>query len=74
MSSVEIKQNILKALDRMSLIQQVKLLEFINSFLALPEKKESNTVLQFAGIFDEQDAKDFHEAMKDCNKIDEDEW
>lgn len=74
MSSLEIKQNILKALDRMSLIQQVKLLEFINSFLALPEKKEPKTILKFAGIFDEQDVKDFHEALKDCEQIDEDEW
>lgn len=74
MSSLEVRQDILKALDRMPLIQQIKLLEFINSMLAFQEKREPKAILKFAGIFDKQDVEDFQNALKDCEQIDEDEW
>ena len=32
------------------------------------------SILQFAGILDEEEARDFKEAVKDCRKIDIEEW
>ena len=66
MSELEVRQHIIQALDKMPPIQQVKLLEFIKSMLSFQKKAEPKAILQFAGIFDEQDAKDFENALKDC--------
>ena len=74
MSSLEIKQHILEAFDQMPLVQQLKLLEIVKSMLAGQEKREPKSILKFAGIFDEQDSKDFELALKDFDQIDEDDW
>ncbi|MEM6805861.1 MAG: hypothetical protein AAF696_30975 [Bacteroidota bacterium] len=74
MSSLEIRQHILEAFDQMPLMQQLKLLEIVKSMLARQEKREPKSILKFAGIFDEQDRKDFELALKDFDKIDEDGW
>ena len=74
MSSLEIRQYILDALDQLPLIQQVKLMDFVKSLLTKTKKHKPNSILKFAGVFTEQDAKDFEFALKDFEQIDEDGW
>lgn len=74
MGELEIQQSIIQALNRMSLAQQYKLLEFINAMLAVQRVKKPKGILQFAGIFDASDTKEFEASLKDCEQIDEDEW
>lgn len=74
MSSIEIRQHILEALDQMPLIQQVKLLKYVKSMLAKQQKNQPKSILKFAGIFNEQDSQDFELALKDFEQIDEDGW
>ena len=73
MSELEIQQSILRALSRMSLAQQYKLLEFINSMIAV-QRVEPKGILRFAGVFDASDAQEFKASLKDCEQIDKDEW
>ena len=40
----------------------------------MPEASNKNKLLQFAGVFDEKDIIEMKSAIKDCEKIDEDEW
>lgn len=72
MSSTEIRQHILEALDQMPLILQVKLLEYVKSIFPKPQNREPKSILKFAGIFNEQDSKDFELVLKDFEQIDED--
>lgn len=74
MSEFEIRQSIRQAIDDMTLAQQMKLLEFINAMLAKPKQKQGAGILQFAGIFDKKDTREFQSALEDCRKIDESEW
>lgn len=74
MSESDIKQNILLALEQMSLFQKLHLLKLIHAMLPTSSLKESHGILQFAGIFDNQDSRDFYTSLDDCEKIDEDEW
>lgn len=74
MSELEIQQSIIKALSRMSLVQQLKLLEFINSMQITSTTNEPKGVLKFAGAFDATDAKEFESSLKDCEQIDQDGW
>lgn len=54
--------------------QQYKLLEFINAMLAGQRVEKPKGILQFAGIFDASDTREFEASLKDCEQIDEDEW
>lgn len=74
MGELEIQQSIIQALSRMSLAQQYKLLEFINAMLVAPRVEKPKGILQFAGIFDASDTKEFEASLKDCEQIDRDEW
>ena len=58
----------------MSLAQQYKLLEFINSMLTVQRVEKPKVFLQFAGIFDASDTGEFEASLKDCEQIDQDEW
>jgi hypothetical protein len=48
MSELEIQQSIIKALSRMSLVQQLKLLEFINAMQTASVTKKPKGILKFA--------------------------
>jgi hypothetical protein len=74
MHELEIQQSIIKAVNRMSLVQQIRLLEFVNSMLLKPAPEKSKNILKFSGIFDDATAREFELSMKDCQKIDHDEW
>lgn len=71
MGELEIQQSILKALNKMSFVQQVKLLEFINSMQAYSSMGKGKDILQLAGIFDSIDTDDFESALKDTEYIDD---
>jgi hypothetical protein len=74
MSELEVKQSIIKAINRMSLIQQIRLLEFVNVMLDTPVSEKSKGILKFSGVLDNATAREFEAALKDCEKIDHDEW
>lgn len=74
MSELEIQQSIIKALSRMSLVQQLKLLEFINAMQTASVTKKPKGILTFAGTFDATDAKEFESSLRDCEQIDKDGW
>lgn len=74
MAELEIQQSILQALGRMSLGQQIKLLEFINSISGPAKPEKTQNILQFAGIFDATDTAEFEAALQDCEQIDHNEW
>ncbi|MEZ4824931.1 MAG: hypothetical protein R3C61_01355 [Bacteroidia bacterium] len=74
MGERDIQQSILKAVSRLSFVQQLKLLEFINSMLSVSRGDRSKGILQFSGIFDANDTKEFQSSLSDVSQIDEDEW
>ncbi len=74
MSELEIQQSIIKAMSRMSPVQQIKLLEFVNSMLSEPVTTKAKGILKYSGVFDDATVREFEAAMKDCEQIDENEW
>ena len=73
--NMEIQDSILSAIKRLTLVQQVKLLDFINSLIeGSQESSNKNSLLKFVGVFDKEDLKEMEDAIEDCEKIDEDEW
>ncbi len=74
MSELEIQQSIINAMSRMSLVQQIKLLEFINSMLSTPVAKKHKGILKYSGVFDDATTQEFEASLKDCEQIDQNEW
>ncbi len=74
MSELEIQQSIIKALSRLSLVQQQKLLKFVDALLSADKINKPNSILQFASIFDYLDSQEFESSLKDSEQIDRDEW
>ena len=72
---LNIQNHIIKAIQQLSVVQQRKLLDFINAMLgnvSKPSNKE--VIIQFAGSFDKQSIHEMNEALEDCEQIDENEW
>jgi hypothetical protein len=69
MSELEIQHSILSALSRMSVTQQYKLLEFINSMLAVQRLEKPKGILRFIGVFDATDAQEFKASLRDCEQM-----
>jgi hypothetical protein len=67
--SLLIKQSILR-LDK---YQQIKLFEFINS-LNVNNTQKSNILLKYEGCIEKGELDLMRTAIKDCEKIDKDEW
>ncbi len=40
----------------------------------VPKSSNKNKLLKFADVFDEKDIVEIKSAIKDCEKIDKDEW
>ncbi|TVR83633.1 MAG: hypothetical protein EA409_02525 [Saprospirales bacterium] len=74
MSETEIQQSIINALNRMTLVQKVSLLEFVNSMLSESGSEKPKGLLKFSGVFDDVTAREFEASLKDCEKIDKDGW
>lgn len=64
----------MNALNSLTLAQQYKLLEFINSMTRTNPANKPKGVLKLAGVFDVVDTQEFNESLKDCEQIDKDEW
>lgn len=72
---LNIQNHIINAVQRLSLVQQIKLLDFINAMLGkAPKPSNKEAILEFAGSFDDQAIQEMNEALEDCEQIDEDEW
>lgn len=68
------QESVMKALNSLTLAQQYKLLEFINSMTRTNRANKPKGVLNLAGVFDVVDTQEFNESLKDCEQIDKDEW
>lgn len=74
MPEIEIQESIVNALRKMSLVQQYKLLDFINAMQLPASSHQASGILKFAGIFDSSDTKEFEQALLDSSQIDHNEW
>ncbi|MGB4847017.1 MAG: hypothetical protein WBP41_03815 [Saprospiraceae bacterium] len=73
MSELEIQQSIIQALNRLSMVQKLKLLESIKSMLAVTTIEKHKGLLQFSNVFDSADTHEFKLSLKDTEQIDKDE-
>ena len=69
----DIQMLIWQSVSRLDKHQQLKLLDFINS-LYLNIKKETNTLLKYAGCIPKSELELIKTAITDCEKIDYNEW
>ena len=74
MSNIELQDSIIRSIRQLTLIQQLKLLDFINSMLKIKQEGEPKGLLKFAGAFEKEDLQEMEKALEDCEQIDEDEW
>jgi hypothetical protein len=74
MSNIELQESIIRSIQQLTLIQQLKLLDFINSMLKIKREGEPKGLLKFVGVFEREDLQEMEKALEDCEQIDEDEW
>lgn len=74
MTNIEIQESITRSVGRLSLPQQLKLLDFIKSLIGRNNGPKASGLLKFAGTFGSQDLKEMESAIEDCSQIDENEW
>lgn len=71
-----IKEQILRDLDRLSTEQQKRAAELVHGLVsARPKGTPGRELLRFAGILDDESAREMTEAIeKGCERVDLDEW
>ena len=74
MSNIELQESIIRSIQQLTLVQQLRLLDFINSLLTIKREGESKGLLKFVGAFEKEDLREMEKAIEDCEQIDEDEW
>ena len=74
MSNIELQESIIRSIQQLTFIQQLKLLDFINSMLKIKREGEPKGLLKFVGVFEKEDIQEMEKAIEDCEQIDEDEW
>lgn len=74
MSNIELQESIIRSIRQLTLIQQLRLLDFINSMLRIKQEGEPEGLLKFVGAFEKEDLQEMEQALEDCEQIDEDEW
>ncbi len=74
MTRFEIQHTIIQAIQQLTETQQENLLEYINSMLMRKKPQPKNALVQFAGYFSKEDLSQMTLAIKECEKIDTDEW
>lgn len=74
MSNIELQDFITRSISQLSLPQQLKLLDFINSLVVIKKEGKPEGLLKFAGAFGKEDLAEMTKALDDCEQIDEDEW
>jgi uncharacterized protein (DUF2164 family) len=71
MKEKRINPLVAEAISHLDEFQQLKLLEFIN---ALTGPNHKNKILSHAGTIEPSELQRMEEAIKDCEKIDGNEW
>lgn len=74
MSKIEIQSAVIRAIQRLNEVQQLKLLDFIYAMTGTKKNQATNNLVSFAGYFTPEDLRQMQLAIKDCEKIDADEW
>ena len=74
MSNIELQESIIRSIQQLTLIQQLRLLDFINSMIKIRREGEPEGLLKFVGAFEKEDLQEMEQALEDCEQIDEDEW
>jgi hypothetical protein len=74
MSNIELQESIIRSIQQMTLVQQLRLLDFINSMLKIKREGEPKGLLKFVGAFEKEDLQEMEQALEDCEQIDENEW
>jgi hypothetical protein len=74
MSNIELQESIIRSIRQLTLIQQLRLLDFINSMLRIKREGEPEGLLKFVGAFEKEDLQEMEQALEDCEQIDENEW
>lgn len=74
MTHIEITKSITRSIGRLSLPQQLKLLDFIKSLISRESEPKIAGILQFAGAFEKRDLSEMESAIEDCSKTDLHEW
>jgi len=73
MNGIGIQNKIIAAVQELNELQQMKLLEFIE-VMKFKRKKTTSPIMDFVGLFPQEDIEEIGNAIKDCEKIDIDEW
>ncbi|MAT54650.1 MAG: hypothetical protein CMN32_09225 [Saprospirales bacterium] len=74
MDSIEIKNSIIKLLGQLSGTQLKEVLSFLKDILRKNGTSQNKELLDLAGTWDEESLIEMEEAIKDCEKINYDEW
>lgn len=74
MTHIEITKSITRSIGRLSLPQQLKLLDFIKSLIGKKNEPQIAGILQFAGAFESQDLSEMESGIEDCSQTDLNEW
>jgi len=72
-SNSDLQFQIWNSVNELNYNQQLKLLDFINSLFLKPENKNSH-LLKYAGIIDKDELETMKISIKDCEKVDLNEW
>jgi hypothetical protein len=75
MVDAEVQTQIIAQLEKLPLPKQQKVLEFARCLSEQrPKGVPGDRLLRFAGMFTEEEAKEFLQASEECRKVDADEW
>jgi len=62
-----------QSISQLDKYQQIKLLDFINSFFK-PTERKPNNLSKYAGCISKDQLEQMKTAISDCEKIDRNEW
>jgi hypothetical protein len=75
MTSLKIKQELLLRLEELPEERQLEVLNFARSLPPSPRGVPGKDLLRFAGVLDDQSAREIMEAIEEgCERVDLDEW
>lgn len=74
MKAIQIHDDIIAVINKLNMIQQIKLLDFVKSMATIKSKKKNNLV-KLAGSINKNELKKMKKAIEeDCEKINNHEW
>ena len=75
MRNLKLKEELMARLEELPEAGQRKVLEFARSLSPVPRGVPGRDLLRFAGVLDEQSAKEMSAAIEaGCERVDPDEW